>query len=241
MSRISAVLLLSLLSTFVARPVMAHFPWLAIDANHTAILFFGENPSERNYKLPGPVAQTDVSVLNAEGRLAAVKLQAIESDSFVGMASIDQVVPDATLVSQTTYGIYQGSLLQYYTMHRGGKLPSAGESPKNQAAIPWDLRADLSHVDGAVEVHVIWKGKPLVGATVQLFCEEGHEEAARETDESGKVVFSDEEVEDGLNGILVGYTDPNESGSYQERTYESAAHYLTVTFTDPEDFDQAAP
>ena len=78
--------------------------------------------------------------------------------------------------------------------------------------------------DGGVDVYVLWKGKPLVNADVTLFCDDGHEEGAATTDKSGKVSSNDKEVEDGLNGILVGHSLVKDSGELKGEEYTSSSH-----------------
>ena len=46
--------------------------------------------------------------------------------------------------------------------------------------------------------------------------------------------FTDAEVEEGINGIMVGLTLTEDSGSVGDQEYDSAMHYLTATFVDPE-------
>lgn len=52
------------------------------------------------------------------------------------------------------------------------------------------MTARLVDPDGGVDVYVPWQGKPLSGARVSLYCDEGHKEGEAETDEQGKVSFS---------------------------------------------------
>jgi hypothetical protein len=71
---------------------------------------------------------------------------------------------------------------------------------------------------------------------VTLYCAEGHDEGEAETDAERKVSFIDKQVEDGINGILVGHTVKDKAGEVSGQTYKSAAHYLTVTFSDPQEY-----
>jgi hypothetical protein len=68
---------------------------------------------------------------------------------------------------------------------------------------------------------------------VKLYCAEGHEEGSAKTDGEGKVSFTNKQVEDGLNGIMLG-TRVEESGELDGKPYTKAAHYLTTTFFRPE-------
>ena len=218
---------------FLARPAAAHFPWVTISDVGKVIYFFGENPADRTYKLPESIAKAKVGVVNARGKVKNVELKSVESDALVGLTSADSVRPRVTLASQITYGIFRGSRLDYYTMHQGGKLPKTLDANESKTS-PLDLHARLVDTDSGVDVYVIWKGKPLANVEVHLYCDEGHEEGNAKTDEGGRVSFSDKQVEDGLNGIMVGHTAKGEAGEFHGQTYESASHYLTVTFNDPQ-------
>ncbi|MEZ6079360.1 MAG: hypothetical protein R3C56_27940 [Pirellulaceae bacterium] len=68
---------------------------------------------------------------------------------------------------------------------------------------------------------MLWDGKPLADADVQLFCAEGHEEGSAKTDANGKVSFDDKQVEAGLNGIVVDHTVKTQSGTLDGQTYDS--------------------
>lgn len=216
----------------------AHFPWIAIEEDGKAVYFFGENPADRTYKLPPSVAKANMDVITQGNPPRPLKLSAVETEDFVGLQSSDAVATDATLASKVTYGVYHGTRLDYYTQHCGGKLPQQRDanSSLNQTL---DLHADLIDTEQGVDVFVLWQGEPLADVKVTLFCAEGHEEGSAQTDQQGKVSFDDNQVEDGLNGILVGHTSPGGAGTLGDQSYGSVSHYLTATFLDPEDFTTA--
>ena len=43
--------------SLLAGQAQAHFPWLAVDDDGRALVFFGESPDERNYHLPEALAE----------------------------------------------------------------------------------------------------------------------------------------------------------------------------------------
>tara|TARA_R110002111_G_scaffold59060_1_gene99597 strand:- start:485 stop:1171 length:687 start_codon:yes stop_codon:yes gene_type:complete len=215
-----------------ASTAQAHFPWLMVDEEGKASYFFGENVAEKTYKLPPGIAKAEV-FMRADGKTLPVETKPIESQDFVGKRSITSVPANADLISQATFGVYHGAKLQYYTQYMGGTMPTKFSdcSPIEKM----DLQAHAVHTDGGVDVYVLWKDNPLTGTEVHLFCEEGHEEGSAKTDANGKVSFSDTQVEDGINGIMVGNTVSDETGKIGDQEYKSAMHYLTAIFKDPED------
>lgn len=232
----------------ISTSAFAHFPWLSADKDGKVNFCFGENPAEKNYKLPAPIAKAEVMCLGKDGKVAKVALKKIESDDFIGMAS-EVPVKANMLMTKMTYGMYAGSRLDYYALHQAGPLPKnrdayalkkadkkEGKNAKDAKPV-LDMHAQLVDTDKGVDVFIMWKGKPLADVDVQLFCEEGHEEGAAKTDKEGKVTFSDKEVEDGLNGIMVGHKLDKDKGEFGGKEYTSSSHYLTITFHDPQDFE----
>jgi hypothetical protein len=229
--KMTRVLSFAFLLAMVPGFANAHFPWLIRGDDGKVALFFGEGLTDRTYKLPPTILKAEIYQQNGSDRVP-VKVAPVESDSFVGLQS-DSVVSDAALLStQVTFGIHRGSRLDYYALHYPGKLPTtksstaAGESTLT-------LNAELVDTDGGIEVFITWKGKPLADAEVYLYCSEGHEEGTATTDANGKVTFTDQQVESGLNAIRVGHNF-KEAGKLAETTYETQSHYLTMTFTAPE-------
>lgn len=227
MKRVLTILSLAIFAT----TAQAHFPWLTVDGSGNVSYFFGENPADCTYKLPPAIAKAEIK-MRTGGDLSEVDTKMIEADDFIGLKSKTTVPAGADLMSQTTFGVYHGARLDYYTQSLGGKMPAKFADSKPFANL--DLQAHAVDAEGGVDVYVLWKGKPLADAEVQLFCEEGHEEGNGKTDAEGKVSFDDKEVEGGINGIMVGHTIPDEEGELDEQAYTSAMHYLTATFRDPE-------
>ena len=237
MPRILSAALVASVVLFATRPAAAHFPWIAVNKDGKVVYFFGENPADRTYKLPDSIAKAKIRMMSSDGKARKVKTSQVEGDDFIGLVSNKKVASNATLSSQVTYGIFRDSRLNYYTMYHGGPLPKTREAYASKKG-GLDLQAQLVDTDNGVDVFVLWKGKPLADVTVQLYCDAGHEEGTAETDKSGKVSFTDKQVEDGLNGIMLGHTVKGESGKLGDQEYEATSHYLTVTFQDPQDFEK---
>ncbi len=67
-----------------------------------AILFFGETPADRTYKLPASIKAAKVMAGDKE-----VEVEAVESDDLIGLVSKESV-GESSLNSQVTFGIYHG-------------------------------------------------------------------------------------------------------------------------------------
>lgn len=220
------------LALFIGSVAQAHFPWLTVDKDGNAAFFFGESIADTTYKLPPGIAKAELW-MHMDGKSSKVETKAVETDDFVGKHSAGTVPAGACLTSECIFGVYHGAKLQYYTQHLGGKMPTSFKQCKPFKDLA--LQAHAVDTDGGVEVYVLWKGKPLADAKVVLYCDSGHEEGEAKTDAEGKVSFNDKQVEDGINGIMVGHTITGETGKVGDQEYKAAMHYLTATFYDPED------
>ncbi|WP_254508787.1 hypothetical protein [Anatilimnocola floriformis] len=218
----------ALLGVFLAtRAADAHFPWLVVDDAGKANFYFGETLAERAYKLPASLEAAEVQTIAADNPAKKLALAKVETDDFIGLKSTDAVDRNSTLTSSVTFGIYQGARLNYYTIHQGGKLPTERESlPK----LPLDLQARVVSTDKGADVFVLWQGKPFADQEVQLFDSKGKLKGKVSTNNDGKASFSSEQLSSGLNGLMLGHTVKGEKGDFNGKAYESAAHYLTVTF-----------
>ncbi len=160
----------------------AHFPWLVRSEDGKATLYFGETIAERTYKLPPSIAKAELMVVNDKGELDKIEVQPVESESLVGLQSVRPVAEDACIVSKVTFGIYHGSRLNYYTMHRGAALPKE----VTVDTIKHELSASLIDTESGIEAIVTFQGQPVEGVEVHLYCEEGHEEAKAKNRQRGQ-------------------------------------------------------
>lgn len=221
---------------FFSQSVQAHFPWLVRESDGRVSYYFGEGLNDRNYKLPPSLKEAKIMRLLANESPEVIEMAPVEVESFVGLRSNAKVGADSTIFSQATFGIYQSARLDYYAFHIGGKLEKSRNS-QNASKTELKLRVELVDTDQGVDCYVTWQGQPLKEVDVHLYCSEGHEEAVRKTNDGGVVSFTDNEVEDGLNAVMLGHK-VTEAGTWKEKSYEASSHYLTATFLDPESFEQ---
>lgn len=215
----------SIVAALVMTPAIAsaHFPWLAVDKDSHAIMFFSEGVHERDYHLPESIAKAEL-ILQASDSAEKLAVASVEEDQFIGLRSKEAVKPNGLISTSVVYGDYHGMKLIYYAQHNLGDVKSwTKKVQRNQK-----LQAILQPAkDGGVSVQILWDGKPVADTDVTLFCEEGHEEGKEKTNTEGFVTFSDGQVEEGLNAIMVGHTIKSGEG---EDAKPSEAHYMTATF-----------
>ena len=228
--RVGAAIVAAVLMS-AASQAYAHFPWLISNEEGKAVYFFGEGLTDRTYKLPPSIAEAKLFCYDADGKVQPLDAAAVETDSLVGLVSAKPVPSGSLVASRATFGIYHGSRLDYYTLHKAGALPTERRG-YDKLRGELDLFAEAVANNGGVDVFVSWKGKPLADVEVHLYCDEGHEEGMETTDSDGRVSFSAGQVEDGVNAIMVGHK-VNETGKLKDAAYERASHYLTMTFFDP--------
>jgi hypothetical protein len=197
----------------------AHFPWLATDAEGHALLFFGETPDDRTYRLPEAVAKAKVTVAEAGAEAKEIELAAVETDEFVGRKS-DVAVPKGGVLEATiSYGIYHGMLLDYYARH----LPSL-EAAGAKAGLKLDAKPKLA--GDKIELTVAWDGQPAEGVAVSMIDSNGdHTDAT--TDAKGVATF--DAPKPGLTAFLFSREDKEAKGEVEGEKYASAAAYGTLT------------
>ncbi len=220
----------------------AHFPWLVRESNGKLVYYFGEGIADRTYKLPPTLANAKIFQRSEQSQQMPILMKSIQEPDLVGLLSIATVPSNAVYVSQGTFGVYHGSRLEYYSLHYAGKLPTSrtvttsdalNQQHLKKGQMISDLHVELVDTDSGVDCYVSWKGQPAKDIEVHLYCSEGHEEATAITDVNGKVSFTDNQVEEGLNGLMLGQK-LSESGMIGDKAYDTQSHYLTVTFNDPE-------
>ncbi len=230
MKRISKTLRIACLTLLVASPAIAttaraHFPWLASDDYGHAVMWFGESPEDRTYPMPVKVQAISLQSGNEE---PAVKMAAVETDKLVGIQSDAAIAANRELAGSVTYGLYHGMKLTYHVEHlpqrNCGDWPT---TPRDAAA----MQTVITPIEGGgIKVAVLRDGKPVGDTEVKLFCEAGHEEAAKRTDAAGMVEFAADVLESGLNALMVGVRDGEAKGTLDGEPYASSTDYLTSTF-----------
>jgi len=203
----------------------AHFPFLASDDQGHVQMWFGETTDDRTYPMPESV---QLIQLHHAGDEAPIATEPIDSNSLVGLRSEMPINSTREIVGTVTYGLYHGTKLTYHVEHLPQSDPTSWPvQPRPNAAMQTVIRPVT---DGGVSVRVLKNGNALPDTDVKLMCEDGHEEASKKTDAEGQVAFSSDEVESGLNALMIGYVDPSGVGVYEGQDHASTTHYLTATF-----------
>ena len=204
----------------------AHFPWLAVDGEGRALLFFGESPEERTYHTPEAIAQAKVFALSGDAKPAQLDLAIVEEDDYIGRRSAKPIAKDAALEMTCEYGLYHGMLLTYYAR----RLPGADAAAWEKAGAAKDLKLSVAakpaKEKGGVTIAVAWDGKPLKDAGVTLVDSSGESQEGK-TDERGEVTFK--KIAGGLVGVTANFVE-DVKGEVDGKEYHSAGHYATLTF-----------
>lgn len=218
------VTLLTTLGIALAGPAAAHFPWLATDDEGHAVLWFGEGLDDRTYHMPEAVAKVEI---RRGGDETPLKMQAVDSEAFVGLRSVEPVEGDDELFATVTYGLYHGTKLTYHVEH----LPGPGGQRLADRAREAEMQTVLARqADGGLAVSLLRDGKPVSGAAIKLFSGDGRERAVAESDSDGRVRFPASAVQPGLNAVMAGVTDKQAAGEHRGESYSSTSDYLTATF-----------
>lgn len=208
----------------LAGSAAAHFPWLATDEEGHVILWFGEGLDDRTYHMPDAVARVEI---RRDGDESPLKMEAVDSETFVGLRSVEPVKGAEELLASVTYGLYHGTKLTYHVQHLPGHDGQAWPDQAREAEMQTLL---ARQADGGLVVSLLRGGKPVSGATIKLFSGDGQERASHASDAVGRARFDASAVRPGLNAVMAGVTDKQAAGEHQGESYTSTSDYLTVTF-----------
>lgn len=215
-------------ASLFAYSASAHFVWLGSEKagdETIGLLFFSEGPHEKDYHLPGPIAEAKLFARTADGNRHELKTETRETDKYTGLT---MKLPEgqATVAIETVcdYGVYAGSALSYYSQHiltgADGKIPTY--------ARPVELALDIipEQKPGGVGVTVLWEGKPLPEAPVTLIDSTG-EMTEEQTDKDGKAFFI--VGNSGTIGLMTNHIEKEKSGEIGDKKYTGKANYATLT------------
>jgi len=211
---------------------LAHFPWIVLDQEGKVLCVFGEDPTQRTYACPESLAEAKFFVQAGDGQRTQIQTTAVDTASLVGLVS-DYRTSDGSLVFATVkYGVYHGTLLNYYCAHQCLPLPNRLPSIDSQP-LPMDLCGFVVNNGQGVDVHIYWQGKPLANAEVQLLDSDGAKKVSSKTDFQGAVPFGTDVLGTGLNAIIVGHKLEGQSGELDGESFGTSSNYLTLTFDKP--------
>lgn len=213
-------------TTIIPSIANAHFPWLMVNDDGKPALFFGEDLSDRTYHLPKNLASFPLKQIGDSNETHDLKMDLVESETHVGLVATDSVAANGCIVGTQTYGNYHGTKLVYFVQHCLGSDPQHWQLPPSDDA----LQANIEPYENGVKVLVTWNKKPLAESEVKLSSEDGNEQGSAKTDGKGVVTFTGKQLRIGLNAIMVGFTDKEASGTFNDEAFASTSNYLTATF-----------
>lgn len=212
----------------------AHFPWLEVDNQGRAVVFFGESIHDRTYNLPKAIAEAKVVLHSGDENPAGVALEAVEEDELIGRRSPKPVAEDAILEATVQYGLYHGMLLTYYCKHLPGEDPAAWEKRGQLESLKLDAVPSLGE-DGP-KLTVTWEGKPLAGANINLTDSNGDSQEAT-TDDDGVAALT--KIAKGPIGVVINFTE-EAKGELDGKPYTSKGNFGTLSFYNPKEIGAAA-
>ncbi|MCA9239277.1 MAG: hypothetical protein KDA37_03720 [Planctomycetales bacterium] len=214
--------LLLTLGCLLAWPALslAHFPWLTVDDNGHALLFFSESMLEREYHTPDCVEQAKVERVDQMTH-SEIALTSVEEEGFLGRRSVSPVGQHAVLTSTIKYGVYHGTLLEYFVK----RVPMTDTPPKMPAgSLP--LNATPINTDDGINLLVLWHDEPLADAQVTLI-DGKSKQAQGKTDDQGVVRLTPEH--EGPVAFLVNHSDQDARGEFAGEKFTSKTYVLTLT------------
>jgi hypothetical protein len=213
---------------FGASDACAHFTWLDSDGSGRVVFFFGENPADRDYRLPEALARAEIWHVDASGERRLVEREVVEEEAFTGFRGTGEGETEGFYESQVVYGVFQGAKLTY-DARRLLTIDSA--TWPREASGPLSLQI-LPSIDGEdLVVQVLWRGAPIANAKTTLYGSDGAEVGSSAADDAGRVRFQGAASLKGLLGVLASCTLEGDVGEWMGKKYKGAAHYSTLTFS----------
>ena len=207
----------------------AHFVWLVVEPQeraNTVKLYFAEAPEPDDPELLDRVADAEVFALsgwNLEPQSLTLRR---EGDDL--MADVPESLAHAPIVLRHTYGLFTRGddpfLLKYYAKAYPSALPGNWRTVSDADVLPLEVVPSLDR--SSVAFQVLWRGRPVEGATVTVSGPE-FAGAEGETDESGR--FACPLGTGGLYSVRARFIQES-PGEYEGEAYSAVRHYSTVTF-----------
>ncbi len=213
-----------------ASPSDAHYLWInrvTVDGKPQGLVYFGADPTDEGYHFPDKLSNTKLWSRAADRACTEVATKKIDTDDRVGLIGpVTRQSP--VLEASQVYGIYGTSLLVYHAKHVDGTSAKS----INSAGASKELALDIvPHVNGkAVQIAVLWKGKPLANADVSIF-DGDSEPIDKKTDKDGRLSFVPESGK--LIGVLATTTKNDKAGTQEGKSYKGVVHYSSLTFNLP--------
>jgi N-acetylneuraminic acid mutarotase len=206
----------------------AHFVWVGSEKagdETIGLLFFSEGPQEKDYHLPGPIAEAKLFARTADGKRQELKTETRETDKYTGLTmQLPEGEQPVAIETVCEYGVYAGSLLCYYSQHI---LPTAdGKIPTYIPSKDLTLEIVPEQKPGGIGATVLWEGKPLADEPV-TFVDTTGEVSEEVTDANGKVFFV--AGNSGTIGLMANYKENDKSGEANGKKYTGKANYATLT------------
>ena len=105
-----------------SRAASAHFPWLVVEGGK-ANYFFGEDPSNRTYRLPPTIAKAEIMMRSGADK-SVVETKLIESEKFIGKQSVNSI-PDKADLMRTRHELCTlGSMRTRHELRMLGSTPT---------------------------------------------------------------------------------------------------------------------
>jgi len=203
-----------------------HFLWVSTTENKPAEvrMMFSEAPHPGEAHLADRIRDARLLVHSRKGSSQALTPKMVNNgDRSWWQATATTTVTNATAEFQ--YGIYKGSLLNYYARHvdlSGADKMQGGEKQPEPM-----LKLDILPLvrDNRLQLNVSWNQKPLPEAEITLWLDDAKK--VMTTGENGRVTFPLQNCRE--VAVLASYILPDSPGSHNGQPYQQERHYSSLT------------
>ncbi len=235
--RIAVCVLLALTINFscLLSQALGHYLWVAVDAQSgTAGIYFEEGPAPGDGGYLDPFIQRGKTWIRSVDEKEPTALKTVEMKRS-GKRWLSARLPRPAPRSVDSYGkwgVYRYGqtdvLLYYYARHLDVRSPEELRKLERAKHLELDIVASASK--GAIELLVLWKGKPAPGRSVSLRGPKGLRKNLR-TGEDGRTRFKP--ATEGRYTARTNVEEKDRAGTFDGKEYQMVRHHATLTLDLP--------
>jgi uncharacterized GH25 family protein len=217
-----------LLLCVLALPARAHFVWIVPDQGGGALVVFSDNTLP-DAKVPvTKIAGTELFVVGAGGKTAALKATQ-EKDAY-RVAAPSKGRP-AVIGGVCRYGVVQKGKAEPFLLVYCAKALVGGtlqDAPDNFGQPTPQLPLEIVLIEGRGKARLLWQGKPLAGAEVAVLPPGESEATEGKTDDGGVFTLARPKAA-GVYALRARHV-VAKAGEQGGKKYTEVRYYSTLTF-----------
>lgn len=231
MFRISSAVIVTAL--LVPAVVLGHYPWFLPDPEQapkgTVRFVFEDGLAAGTGEYLGPFIKNATYWLRTTDKKepTPVSFEEVKKGGKQWLAFPVKTAPGRAIDCYCKWGVYQGKLLHYYARHLDVTSPKELDALARAEKLRFDLVPRVNA--GALEIQVLWDGKPSAGKSVLVAGPQ--QRVTLTSDAQGLVRFTPSKA--GLYALRTQFIEPEPSGTEDGQGYKGLRQTATLTINWP--------